>query len=53
MKKYLRFSHVYGHPRMPYTSKMYVQYKNLNHVRFTSESSHDGVEPYSKPAISS
>jgi hypothetical protein len=29
---------------MPYTSKMYWQYKNLNHVRFTCESLRDGVE---------
>jgi hypothetical protein len=32
---------------MAYTSKMYWQYKNLNHVRFTCESLHDGVELYS------
>jgi hypothetical protein len=37
-------SHVYGYSRMPYTSKMYRQYKHFNHVRFTLESLHDGVE---------
>jgi hypothetical protein len=38
------FNIVYGYSRIPYTSKMYWQYKNLNHVRFPCESLHDGVE---------
>jgi hypothetical protein len=46
-----QLSHVCGYTRIPYTSKKYQRCKSLEHVRFTWESLHAGVELYSKPTI--